>query len=224
MSNINYNIDIVMCIDATGSMSPVIELVKNSASGFHDRLSTALEAKEKKVDQLRVRVVAFRDILEDGLSEALVTSEFMTLPDESDKFKNFVSNIQAKGGGDEPESGFEALATAINSDWTKEGDKRRHLVVLWTDASAHKLEDVPAGHADYPSGMPKNFEEFVNMWDGQIMEPSSKRMIVFAPDTYPWRDIAENCESVFMIPSQAGKGLADVHYDTIISNIVNSIG
>ena len=69
-----------------------------------------------------------------------------------------------------------------------------------------------------------DFEEFVNMWDGQIMEPSSKRMIIFAPDTYPWRDIAENCESVFMIPSQAGKGLAEVHYDTIISNIVNSIG
>lgn len=223
MSNINYNIDIVMCIDATGSMNPVIELVKSSASGFHERLSTALNEKEKIVDQLRVRVVAFRDILEDGLSEALVTSEFMTLPEENDKFKNFVSNIQAKGGGDEPESGFEALATAINSDWTKEGDKKRHLVVLWTDASAHKLEDIPAGHTDYPSGMPKNFEEFVNMWDGQIMNQSSKRMIVFAPDTYPWRDIAENCESVFMIPSQAGKGLADVHYDAIISNIVNSI-
>ena len=70
---------------------------------------------------------------------------------------------------------------------------------------------------------PKNFEEFVNMWDGQIMDPSSKRMIVFAPDAYPWREIAENCESVFMIPSQAGEGLADVHYDTVLSNIVNSI-
>ena len=49
MSNMNYNIDIVMCIDATGSMSPVIELVKSSASGFHDRLTTALDAKEKKI-------------------------------------------------------------------------------------------------------------------------------------------------------------------------------
>ena len=223
MSNINYNIDIVMCIDATGSMTPVIDMVKSTASGFHGRLSTALDAKEKKVNQLRVRVVIFRDILADGLAEAIVTSEFMTLPAENDKFKDFVSNIQAKGGGDEPESGFEALATAINSDWTKEGDKRRHLVVLWTDASAYKLEDVPAGRSDYPSGMPKNFEEFVNMWDGQIMDPATKRMIVFAPDTYPWRDIAENCESVFMIPSQAGKGLADVHYDAVLSNIVNSI-
>ena len=223
MSNINYNIDIVMCIDSTASMSPVIDMVKESASSFHDRLSSSLKAKEKVVNQLRVRVVMFRDILEDGLTEAIVTSEFMTLPLENEKFKGFVNNIEAKGGGDEPESGFEALATAINSDWTKEGDKRRHLVVLWSDAPAYKLEDVPTGHTDYPPGMPKNFEEFVNMWDGQIMDPSSKRMIIFAPDAYPWREMAENCESVFMIPSQAGKGLADVHYDTVLSNIVNSI-
>ena len=39
---------------------------------------------------------------------------------------------------------------AIRSDWSRVGDKRRQLVVVWTDASAHPFLDKPGKPAGYP--------------------------------------------------------------------------
>ena len=75
----------------------------------------------------------------------------------------------------------------------------------------------------YPEGMPSNFEGFVDMWEGQTMDESAKRMLIFAPNMYPWPNVAETCEEVFMIESKAGKGLVDKHYDEIFKGIVNSV-
>ncbi len=223
MSQISYHIDIVMCIDATGSMKPVIEMVKQNALMFDERLRAALAEKEKIVDKLRMRLIVYRDIAEDGLDNALLASDFISLPEERDKFKSFIDSITAFGGGDEPESGLEALVTAMNSPWTRDGDKRRHLIVLFTDASAHALEVASKASSAYPEGMPSNFEGFVDMWEGQTMDESAKRMLIFAPNMYPWPNVAETCEEVFMIESKAGKGLVDKHYDEIFKGIVNSV-
>ena len=59
MSQINYNVDIVMCIDATSSMRPYIDEVKDNALQFDERLRKALAEKEKRIDNLRVRIVIF---------------------------------------------------------------------------------------------------------------------------------------------------------------------
>ena len=62
----SYAVDIVFCIDVTGSMTPIIDAVKANALGFYDDVQTNLTAKGKNVAQLRVRVVAFRDFVADG--------------------------------------------------------------------------------------------------------------------------------------------------------------
>jgi hypothetical protein len=70
---------------------------------------------------------------------------------------------------------LEALAVAIKSDWVRTGDRRRHVVVLWTDASAHRLEDASRrGTAGYPSDLPASFADITAMWEGQEMGPSSE--------------------------------------------------
>ena len=75
----DYNVDIVMCIDATGSMSPIIEKVKENALSFYQRFLESMEESEKTVEQLRIKVIVFRDY---GCDEAPMTeSEFFTLPD-----------------------------------------------------------------------------------------------------------------------------------------------
>ena len=58
---INYNVDIVFCIDATGSMDHIIDIVKNNAMNFHDDLMSMMKKKQKTVQKLRVRIVAFKD-------------------------------------------------------------------------------------------------------------------------------------------------------------------
>ena len=60
---LSYAVDIVFCIDVTGSMTPIIDQVKANALRFYDDVQSNLTAKGKNVDQLRVRVIGFRDFV-----------------------------------------------------------------------------------------------------------------------------------------------------------------
>lgn len=218
-----YAVDIVFCIDATGSMSPIIETVKAGTLRFHDDLIAAMNVKSKVIDALRVKVISFRDYWADG-SDAIVESSFFTLPADKDRFSAFVRNIRADGGGDDPENGLEALAMAIKSDWSREGTKSRHLVVVYTDAPAHALER-PSKPAGYPSGLPANINELTGMWEGQsYVSKTGKRLILHSPDADPWTPIANSWEHTVHYASRAGEGMAEVTYNEILNAIANSVG
>ena len=64
--NLTYNVDMVFCIDCTGSMENIIDIVKRNALNFYHDVTSVMEKKNKHITQLRVRVVAFRDYLADG--------------------------------------------------------------------------------------------------------------------------------------------------------------
>ena len=62
----SYTVDMVFCIDATGSMEDdtglqdkIINMVKKNALHFYDDFCLTMSKKRKLVQQLRVRVVAF---------------------------------------------------------------------------------------------------------------------------------------------------------------------
>jgi hypothetical protein len=188
---------------------------------FYPDLQKALSEKDKNVDSLRIRVIAFRDFEADGAS-ALEQLDFVKIPDDESKFSAFVKGLVPKGGGPEPENGLEALALAIKSEWDGGGDRQRHIIVVWSDASTHPLE-YPSKYK--PEGMPANFNELTDLWDGQSspMSSTAKRLILFTPDCASWTDIATHWESVIHFPSKAGDGLADVEYEVILNAIVNSI-
>jgi hypothetical protein len=220
---LSYAVDIVFCIDVTGSMDPIIDAVKTNALRFYDDVQTNLTAKGKNVDELRVRVVAFRDFAADG-DAALQESPFFRLPAERSAFSDFVNGLIAEGGGDAPESGLEAVALAVNSPWTNRGDRRRQVVVVWTDQPANPLqpEIVPP---DLKSRVPADFSALTDLWEDTQgpLGASSKRLILFAPDGPGWSDISGVWENVVHHPSQAGGGLSDVDYGTIIDSIGNSV-
>ncbi len=220
---LTYAVDIVFCIDVTGSMTPILDAVKANALGFYDDVQTNLTAKGKNVSQLRVRVVAFRDLVADG-DAALEESPFYTLPAERTAFSEFVNGLIAQGGGDAPESGLEATALAINSPWTTIGDRRRQVIVVWTDQPAHPL-DPSVVPADLGSRVPADFSALTDTWEDEqgVMGSSSKRLILFAPDGPGWSDISAVWENVVHHPSQAGGGLSEVDYGTIIDSIGNSV-
>jgi hypothetical protein len=221
---LKYNVDIVLCIDSTGSMSPVINDVKANALKFYVDLSENMNAKGKAIDDLRLKVIEFRDFYADG-DRAFKESDFFALPSQSIQFKQLVDQIYADGGGDEPENGLEALAVAIKSNWNKDGDKRRQLIVVWTDASAHTLEkNAGFKPGNYPANIPASFDDLTDAWEGQeFMNPSSKRLIIYSPDSYPWTSIANNWTNTIHFASQAGYGLSDIEYNTIVDAIANSI-
>jgi hypothetical protein len=220
---LSYAVDIVFCIDVTGSMSPIIDAVKANALRFYDDVQTNLTAKGKNVDELRVRVVAFRDFAADG-EAALQESDFFRLPAEQAGFSNFVNGLFAEGGGDAPESGLEAVALAINSPWTTRGDRRRQVVVVWTDQPAHPL-DPAILPPELRDRVPADFSALTDLWEDNQgrLGASSKRLILFAPDGPGWSDISGVWENVVHNPSQAGGGLSDVDYGTIVDSIGNSV-
>lgn len=224
---LQYHIDIVFCIDVTGSMTPVINLVKEKVQKFPHDLRDALAKKDKIVNTLRIRTIAFRDFGSD--SDAMTASEFFTVEPSTElsKFQSFVNGLSASGGGDEPESALEALGIAQASNWTHEGEKQRHLIVMFTDASAHKLESrVGEVSAEFREQVPGSLDELTDRWDGDQavrLKRTARRLIVFGPDAYPWNIIGDTWGETMWLPSQAGKGLLDVEYETILTAIVHSV-
>ena len=216
-----YCVDITMLIDATGSMASIIREVKENAMAFCDKFHEAMELNGKNVDELRIRVIPFRDYAYDDASP-MEQSEFFVLPEQNDAFRSYVNDITAKGGGDEPESALEALALAMRSDWTTNGSKRRHVILVFTDASAHPLNDSRrTSSTQYPSNMPVDLAQLGDMWAGCSQElggmpdERSARLVLFAPNVQPWCDM-QVWNNVWASFSKAGKGLAEVDIDMAI--------
>ena len=213
--DIDTNVDIVFAIDATESMQPLIDKVKSLTLSFREELEKGLKENRRIIKNLRIKVIVFRDYYVDD-KYAMEESRFFILPEEKQEFYNFVSKIKAGGGGDEPESGLEALALALRSDFVKDGDKKRHVIVLFTDASAHPLEQQEDGvPSNYPSNMFKNL--------GVQMAKDAKRLVLFAPSMYPWGEMEYQLENTIRKDMDKGNGGRDLELDDVIALIANSI-
>ncbi len=227
-SSLRYAVDIVLCIDATLSMAPTLENVKLSALSFPGRLVEEMAGKGRDISSLRLKVIAFRDF-GDFAEDAITQTPFLQIPAEVDTFGRFVRGLTADGGGDLAESGLEALALAMASDWEKGLDRRRHVIVMFTDAPAHQLGDPSQTSAHtYPASIPSSLDELFGQWGhgqsrGALMENSAKRLLIFAPEEYPWNDIADDWNNTLFFPSAGGEGLEEWEMDEIIATIAGSL-
>ncbi len=162
-------VDVVMCIDYTGSMSSVINTVKNNAMSFYDSFKAKCDKQGIGLTGLTAQVIGFQDINVDG-DDWFRQSPTYKLPDQRAAFNSFVSNIHAMGGGDTPESGLEALDAAFSkADWGVDDGYHRQVVILWTDA---------------PYLVGKSYTKLTvdaikAKWDDM---PSGRRMVLFAPN------------------------------------------
>lgn len=225
----DYTVDMVFCIDATGSMenftepqTKIINIVKQNAINFYSDFNNIMTEKGKKIRQLRVRIIAFRDYVADG-ENAMMVTDFFQLPQQASEFEACINSIRAEGGGDAPEDGLEALSYAIKSKWSTEGAKKRQVIVVWTDAGTHKL-GFGSKSKYYPRGMPADLGELGDWWDDpSLMKQNEKRLILFAPDVDNWKYISDNWNLTWHIPTAAGNGLAEKNYSEILNALANSV-
>ena len=114
-------LDIVLCIDATGSMGPFITEIRT-------QLVPELHRAVGSFESVRVGMVFFRDHGDDFLYKIVpFTSDF-------DQLQREIDGMSARGGGDIPEAVYEALfAGATGLDWQSE----RRIMVLIGDAPPH---------------------------------------------------------------------------------------
>lgn len=205
------NIDIVLVLDATRGMDPIIDMIREGACSFYYKLEKACEANSV-LGKVRVKIIWFRDFYYDE-NYAYGESEFFKFPEESIKLSEYLEGLYAAGGGDDPESGLEALAMAMRSDFDNDSVRKRDIIVLFTDAAAHPLEEFDELVAQaakkgckpsmYPENIPKDIGEFYNTWKGNAMnqdalnsdgettklDATGRRLILFAPNDYPWADM-----------------------------------
>jgi hypothetical protein len=222
-----YTVDVVFCIDVTASMTPYLDELKKLASNFDKVLEGELNAQRKGIEKLRVRIVWFRDLGESS-EDAIGATPFYSLPSQQHLFAEQINSLVASGGGSYPESSLEALWYAMNSDWQHVGRRRRHIIVLATDDSAHPLGKFPFELEQVKFPTPKDMTELEKRWgilgmdEHAVMDKNSRRLVLFAPDKSPW-GLLEKWPSVMWLPSAAGSGLSDTEFRQICSIIAQSV-
>ena len=168
-------VDVVMCIDVTGSMSGIINTVKNNAIGFYDAFKAVCDNQGIGLTGLNAQVIGFGDKNVDGPNWLEISSTYW-LPDQKEEFKAFVNDLYAHGGGDTPESGLEALNAAFDkTDWSVDDGYHRQVVILWTDAPYL----VGSAYTDI------ELSDLEAKWNKM---PSGRRMIVFGPN-HNWSNL-----------------------------------
>jgi Flp pilus assembly protein TadG len=195
-------LDIAMCVDSTGSMTPTLDAVKANASNFFDNLNAELNTRNlPSFPLVRVRMIYFKDFGDRTPGywdpDPIRASQFMQLPSQTSDFSAFVSPQMAGGGWDTPESGIECLNEAMNSQWMKVGQVPDGftmpvtdvypLIVIWTDAPSHPVP-FPNSLANpaYPpeSTMPRTFNALLAKWNnGSVIDQTHKQILFFGnPD------------------------------------------
>lgn len=136
--------DIVFCFDCTGSMTAIINSVKNNVDKLIDGFKTYTDL------DWRARAMGYRDFEVD--EEYLINDKPFVENDEA-ALKAQIGSIEAKEytGGDDPESTLDAIwYAACKSDWRSNCHK---IVVVFTDEASKgvnekTIADIPGADAD----------------------------------------------------------------------------
>jgi Mg-chelatase subunit ChlD len=191
-------IEVVFCIDTTGSMTGLIDGAKQKVWSLCNQI-----AGGKPAPDLKVGLVAYRD-----RGDAYITKTF-DLTDDLDAVHDHLMGFQADGGGDEPESVNEALHVALhNAGWSSHKNVLR-IIYLVGDAPPHM---------DYANDIP---------YKVTCREACERGIIIntiqcgSAPSTTQfWQDIAHKAEGRFVqIAQDGGVQTVSTPYDKRLAEI-----
>jgi Mg-chelatase subunit ChlD len=126
-------LDVVFCLDCTGSMSDEIDRLKTTISSVSRRLSQVAGNP-----RIRLGLVKYRD----RGDEYVVQTDPLT--QDLPTFREALSRAYADGGGDYPEDVQAGLAAAVGQEpWDRSSNAAR-LVFLIGDAPPHLYADEPS--------------------------------------------------------------------------------
>lgn len=229
-SKTERRVDIIFCIDGTGSMAPCIDRVKANAKKFYlDFVDKMTNEYSSSVEELNIKVITFRDYEADGTNAIMISEWFDLTAGDDANYAKHLSGIIADGGGDDPENGLEALFYAMTSPWNARGEKDRQIIVLFTDADAKPLGEK--GVAGYPSDMVDE-AGLLNTW--MCIKPSflsqadfklserCKRLIMFAPHGTVYEKMQSTYNRSQFVPTVLDSGLGEISFDEVIKVIAAS--
>ena len=119
-------VEVVFCLDTTGSMGGLIEGAKQKIWSICNQI-----AGGKPTPDLKIGLVAYRD-----RGDAYVT-KVIDLTDDLDAIHGKLHEFQAEGGGDAPESVNQALDDSVNKIKWSTDKKTLRIIFLVGDAPPH---------------------------------------------------------------------------------------
>jgi hypothetical protein len=119
-------IEVVFCLDTTGSMGGLIEGAKQKIWAICNQI-----AGGKPSPDLKVGLVAYRDRGDEYITKVFDLSE------DLDAIHGHLKGFKAAGGGDGPESVNEALDVAVNKIKWSTSDEVLRIIFLVGDAPPH---------------------------------------------------------------------------------------
>lgn len=175
-------LDLVFCVDLTGSMGGLIA----SARAHIGRILDALRAELK--DDLRVGLVGYRDH-SDGPKLLQVES----LTTDVEKVRKAINDAKVDGGGDAPEAVFAGLVKCLALPWAQ-GSYR--VVILIGDAPPHSVGAPGDSYKVDPTGL--TLDDVANRMETEglfvhalslspndkVMESSFRRLSISTGGTY----------------------------------------
>ncbi len=144
--------DIVFLLDISGSMQPCLNGLVDNIGVFINTLKEGANPNTPSViSDWRIKVSGYRDVEEDG---ALWWVEYPFVANNVSQIITHLKALEAKGGGDEPESLLDGLWKVASMPTSEKGetadpDKWRHrhdaarIVIIFTDATYKPTLAIP---------------------------------------------------------------------------------
>ena len=166
-NSISLKYFICFVIDGTVSMATEIRKTRISVERFIDRYKELAYNSE-------FRVVIYRDHCDKHVIETFPKYNGFTI--KHTEIQDFLSSVQAVGGGDFPEAALDGLATATESEWKTTPDVKNIVIHIY-DAPPHgdfpyyNLHDSKSNikyccccNHELPTGCRYNWDR--DVWDG----------------------------------------------------------
>jgi len=207
-----YNLDIVLCIDATGSMDDIISTVKYRSKNFYTDLKAEMKRFDKFTDNIRIRSIAYSDKCSIG---GLIESPFCRIPSQINEFKSQISRIEASG---DAETALEALSLAIHSDFTFRSHNSRQIIVLITDDNAEYDLTESDCISSYNGRIENSYIDLFHKWR---TVNANARLVLMANRVGWWTKI--NREWPNVIPVWNNGSVNNRDYNVALSEIAKAI-
>jgi len=191
-------VEVVFCLDTTGSMSGLIEGAKQKIWSIANQI-----VKGKPTPQLRIGLVGYRDY-----GDGYITRVF-PLNDDLDAVFDDLMSFRAAGGGDTPEHVNKALHDAVHQiDWSRDQSTLK-LIFLVGDCPPHM--DYQDGY-DYRKACREAVEKDIIINTVQCGD--------YEQTVSYWRKIARLGEGSYAaIPQEGGMKIVETPFDAELSQL-----
>ena len=228
---VETKIDIVFVIDLSLGMEPMLSLIRNTPWG--EIIKKLCLSQGREIGTLRFKVMWYADSKHCCNDSCFGESKFYLMPHEEHDFYYFLNNLHIISDG-EKTPGLEALERALDSDWNQDGDRLRHIIILFTDKEAYQKRVTHTMDLEYIGGQWEDEHQseetlctFFEMWsrddskygfkgNGKLSVPG-RRLVLFAPGAYPWINLEYEAEHVIRYDVALGQGGREISGEDIQS-------